>query len=147
MLYHLHFSITFLSITCLSFAVMSILFILCCFPFALLLIYLCCFPFHVPVLAYYVCSFSIFFNSWISITFSSLVQEVNFRSLVWENHKEFWETVENPLPKLTHLPLIIGGFQKFLTDREKNIVEQTFAFFPFTFDFILMYFRYLFPRS
>ena len=140
MLYHLHFAMTFLPIYCLSFAFLSIVFILCHFPFALLLIYLFYFPFHFPIQAYYVCSFSIFFNSWISITFPSLVQEVNFGSLVWANHKEYWETVRNPLSKWTHLPLTIGMLQKCLTYREKNDSEQTSAFFPFAFDFILVYF-------
>ena len=147
MLCPLHFAIAFLPISCLSFAFLSIVFILCFFPFALLLIYLFYCTFHFIFQSYYVCSFSIFFNSWISITFLSLVQEVNFGILVWENHKEYWEMVQNPLSKWTHLLLSMDGFWKFLTDRDKNVSKQTSTFFPFAFDFILVYFFcHLFPQ-
>ena len=147
MLCSLHFSIMFLPIYYLSFAFLSIVFIFCHFPFSLLLIYLWYFPFHVPIKAYYVCSFSIFFNPWISITFSSSVQEVNFRSLVWANHKEFWETIRKPLPKWTHLLLIMSHFQKILTNREKNVSGQTSGFSHLHLISFLCIFCHLFPGS
>ena len=55
--------------------------------------------------------------------FLSSLQEAKFEINFLEIHVESHETVQNPLLKYGHLPLIPSSFGNFLTDLEKKVPE------------------------
>ena len=59
------------------------------------------------------------------------VEDMFLHGRLWENRGELAQTVETPLPKHAHLPLIVNRFENSSTVWEENVTEQRWSFQKF----------------